>query len=99
MELTSNQASETFQATLREQYGIHFTALAAVVNVAVHNVQSFVHVSVFDAVVVPRVQAALYSSILRRAEAVATFVVLTKHESLYFVLHFIGIEASKSTHL
>lgn len=44
MELMSNQASEMFQATLSEQNGIHFTAVASLVNVTVQSVQSLIPV-------------------------------------------------------
>ena len=46
MEFMSNQASEMFQAILREHIGIHFDAVASLVNVAVQRVQSLVPVRV-----------------------------------------------------
>ena len=69
------------------------------VNVTLQRVQSFVPVSVLDVLVVQRVQEESYSSSFRHADAAAAVVVFTKQESLYFVLDFTGIEASRSVHL
>jgi len=91
MELMSNQASEMFQAKFCEQYMIKLAADAAVVNVAVQRVQSTVPVSVLEFVVAQRVPAELYSSTVILAEFEGTFVVFTKQDILYFVLHLTGI--------
>ena len=62
MELMSNQASETFQATRLLSEILPYTAVAQVVTTPVMRVQSVVPVSLVpDVVIVHLVQAELYS--------------------------------------
>ena len=91
MEFISNQASEMFQATQFCHRILANAVVASLVIVTVQSVQSLVPVSRFVNVEVRSVADELYVVIANDAEFVATFVVFTQQESLYFVLGFIGV--------
>jgi hypothetical protein len=92
MEFTSNQASETFQATDIKNPNHSQTALAAVVKFACNKVQSFVHERVFVQFATHAVQVAQISVSEIDVEVAATLVVLQKHLNLYLVLGLQGIK-------